>query len=162
MVGVAENDGCPADTDGDGVYDEADRCPNRPGLAANHGCPEVKIDAVEQKILDTAVKAVEFETGSAVLKPSSRASLDKIAGMMKKYPAYKLAINGHTDSQGDASKNLALSKSRANAAKKYLVSKEIRSGRITAKGFGSKVPVDTNETAVGRQNNRRIEFDLNY
>jgi len=162
LPGILGNDGCPSDSDGDGVYDDADRCPNRPGLVANNGCPEVEIDETEQKILATAVKAVEFETGSAILKASSRASLDKIVAMMKKYPAYKLAINGHTDSQGDSDKNLALSKARAVSAKQYLISKEIRSNRIVAKGFGSRVPVDTNDTAVGRQNNRRVEFDLSY
>jgi len=162
LAGISANDGCPADSDGDGVYDNEDRCPNRPGLASNKGCPEVKIDEVEQKILDTAVKAVEFETGSAVLKASSRASLDKVAGLMKKYPAYKLSISGHTDNQGDADKNVALSKARAQSAKQYLVDNKIRSGRIVVKGFGSRVPVDTNDTSVGRQNNRRVEFDLSY
>lgn len=162
IAGVSENDGCPADSDGDGIYDADDRCPNRPGLAANNGCPKIKIDETEKKILQTAVKAVEFETGSAILKKSSMVSLNKIVDMMKKYPAYKLQINGHTDNQGDQAKNLVLSKERANSAKLYLISKDISGNRINAKGFGSRVPVDTNETPEGRQNNRRIEFDLNY
>lgn len=162
LVGVADNDGCPSDSDGDGVYDTNDNCPNRPGLASNNGCPKIKIDDVEKEILATAVKAVEFETGSAILKPSSIATLNKIVAMMKKYPAYKISIKGHTDNQGDLDKNLVLSKARAKSAKDYLISQEIRSARINAKGFGSRVPVDTNETAEGRQNNRRIEFDLSY
>jgi len=162
LAGVRINDGCPADSDGDGVYDEEDRCPNRPGLAADKGCPKIKLDATEELILSTAVQSVKFETGSSVLKPSSIASLNKLVEMMKKYPAYKLKISGHTDNQGDPQKNLALSRDRAQAAKDYLVSKNIKSSRIIAKGFGSRVPVDTNDTDAGRRNNRRIEFDPTY
>lgn len=162
LAGVSANDGCPADSDGDGVYDANDKCPNRPGLAANDGCPKLKLDDAEKATLATAVKAVEFETGSAKLKPSSMATLDKIVAMMSKYPAYKLSIKGHTDSQGDFDKNIQLSSQRAKAAKEYLISKNIRGGRISAKGYGSRIPVDTNETPQGRQNNRRVEFDLSY
>lgn len=162
LVGVSENDGCPKDTDGDGVYDVDDRCPNRPGAAVDGGCPKVKIDETERKILETAIKDVKFKTASAELVPSSKAVLNKIVALMEKYPAYKLTISGHTDSQGDAAKNMELSRQRARAAKDYLVSRNIRSGRITAKGFGSRVPVDSNETAEGRKNNRRIEFVPSY
>ena len=162
LAGVSENDGCPSDKDGDGVYDTEDRCPNRPGLAADGGSPKIQIDEAEQKILQTAIRDVKFKTGSAELVPSSRVVLDKIVALMEKYPAYKLSINGHTDSQGDSAKNMQLSRQRARAAKEYLVSKNIRGGRIIAKGFGSKVPVDSNETAEGRKNNRRIEFIPSY
>lgn len=162
LAGVSENDGCPADSDGDGVYDTDDKCPNRPGTAANGGCPEIKLDEAERELLATAVKAVEFETGSAKLKASSTATLDKVVALMSKYSAYKLSIKGHTDNQGDFDKNVALSGNRANAAKEYLISKGISSARIKAKGFGSRVPVDSNDTPQGRQNNRRVEFDLSY
>lgn len=162
LAGVSENDGCPADSDGDGVYDVNDKCPNRPGLAANDGCPKLKLEDTERESLAAAVKAVEFETGSATLKASSSASLDKIVELMSKYSAYKLSIKGHTDNQGDAKKNLTLSDNRAEAAKAYLISKGIKANRITAKGYGSRVPIDSNETSEGRQNNRRVEFDLSY
>lgn len=162
LAGVAENDGCPADSDGDGVYDVDDKCPNKPGKASNNGCPEIKLDDAEKQLLKTAVKAVEFETGSAKLKGSSTATLDKIVSLMQKYPAYRLSIKGHTDSQGDPAKNMDLSDRRAKAARTYLVTKGIGAAKINARGFGSKVPVDTNDTPKGRQNNRRVEFDLSY
>lgn len=162
IAGVRENGGCPADSDGDGVYDVDDKCPNRPGTAANAGCPKVKLDDAEKELLATAVKAVEFETGSATLKASSTATLDKVAALMSKYSAYKLSIKGHTDSAGDFDKNIILSDQRARAAKDYLISKGISSSRIKSKGFGPRIPVDTNDTPQGRQNNRRVEFDLSY
>lgn len=162
LAGVPLNDGCPADSDGDGVYDHEDKCPNRSGLASNNGCPKIKLDDTEREILKTALKTVEFETGSSNLKVSSKITLDKIVALMTKYPAYKLAIKGHTDNQGDPSKNLTLSKERANAAKSYLVDKGIRAARISATGFGDKIPISTNETAEGRQENRRVEFIPSY
>jgi len=162
LAGVRENDGCPADTDGDGVYDVNDKCPKKPGLKSNGGCPKIKLDEAERELLATGVKAVEFETGSANLKATSTVTLDKVVALMRKYSAYKLSIKGHTDSQGDFEKNLLLSDQRARAAKDYLISKGIGSGRITSKGFGSKRPVDSNETPEGRQNNRRVEFNLSY
>ena len=162
LAGIAGNSGCPADTDGDGVYDTDDKCPNRPGLPANDGCPKIKLDDTEKEMLNAAVKSVEFETGSATLKASSSASLDNVVALMTKYSAYKLSIKGHTDNQGDFDKNMALSDQRAKAAKEYLISKGISSRRITAKGFGDRVPIESNETPEGRQVNRRVEFDLSY
>lgn len=162
LAGILANDGCPADSDGDGVYDENDKCPNRPGLAANDGCPKLKLKDEEKEVLAAAVKSVEFETGSANLKASSQASLDKIVDMMTNSSAYKLSIKGHTDNQGDSKKNFILSNDRADAARNYLISKGIKASRISAKGFGSRVPIDSNETPEGRQNNRRVEFTLSY
>lgn len=162
LNGVIANDGCPADTDGDGVYDEVDKCPTRPGTEANAGCPKVELSNDEKAILLDAVKTVEFETGSAILKKTSTKALDQIVSIMKKYSAYNLAIGGHTDNQGDPKKNYTLSGQRASSAKAYLVTKGIDSDRISSEGFGSSLPVTGNDTPQGRQKNRRVEFEFNY
>ena len=162
VAGVKANSGCPADSDGDGVYDVNDKCPYRFGDAERDGCPEAKLDEAERTLLATAMKSVEFQTGSAKLKSSSTAVLDKIATLMKKYPSYKLDINGHTDNVGDSVKNLGLSKSRAQSCLVYLQSVGISKQRISFQGYGSKQPIDSNETPDGRARNRRVEFKLHY
>jgi len=162
LMGVAANNGCPPDADGDGVYDVNDKCPDRPGIAANDGCPEIKLEKAERALIATAMKNVEFVTGSANLKPASKAVLNQIAGLMTKYRAYKLDIDGHTDSRGDKQMNLQLSQGRAQTCYDYLINAGISRSRISYKGYGSAKPVDSNDTVEGRKRNRRVEFNLHY
>ena len=75
-------------------------------------------------------------------------------------PTIKVEVDGHTDNQGLASANLALSQQRAEAVVAYLASKGVSSTRLSAKGFGQTKPVADNATADGRQKNRRIEFTV--
>ena len=162
LAGVASNKGCPPDSDGDGVYDTVDKCPNRPGLARLKGCPEVKIEEEERKLITEEIKNLAFETGNAVLKKSSTRILDKVVKVMEKYPDYKLDITGHTDNVGKPQSNLILSQQRAKACYDYLVSKGIQKSRLLSKGMGETQPIDSNDTNKGRQNNRRVNFDLHY
>lgn len=162
LKGIAANNGCPPDSDGDGVYDPQDRCPNRAGVAANNGCPEVKLEASEQKLLETAIKNVEFKSASSLLKPGSQKILKDLGALMKKYPDYNLTINGHTDNQGEAAKNLKLSEDRARACFENLKNQGISANRMKARGFGQTQPKAKNDTPEGRKQNRRVEFILNY
>ena len=152
--------GCPLDTDGDGIADYLDKCPKLPGTAANKGCPEIKAET--KKIFAQALQGIQFELGKDVIKKSSNAILDKVVGVMIVNPGYLLEINGHSDNSGDATKNLTLSQKRSEAVKKYLVSKGVMDSRLTAKGYGSTVPVADNSTAAGRAKNRRVEFVVNF
>lgn len=162
LAGTKVNKGCPEDSDGDGVYDINDKCPNKAGTLERNGCPEVKIEEKERVILNTAMRAVQFETGKADLKANSSKILDQIVSILKKYPAAKLRISGHTDNVGEADKNLLLSRSRARSCYDYLVSQGIRTTRLSHAGYGMKRPIDTNDTDQGRRKNRRVEFDLHY
>ncbi len=162
LKGTLETGGCPLDSDGDGVYDTEDKCPNKAGNKSNRGCPEIKVDEEEKRILKEAIQAVEFETGSANLKRTSRSVLYRIAKIMNKYPDYKLQIIGHTDNQGEDDANLALSRNRAKSCLDYLTGQGIDSDRMSFKGHGENRPIDSNETEEGRSKNRRVEFKLGY
>lgn len=149
--------GCP-DTDGDSVADNLDKCPTTPGLATNYGCPEVKKETKER--LEFAMRAVQFETGKAVLKGSSFKVLDEIIEIMNQYPDYKLSISGHTDDVGTAENNLLLSTERAKACSDYLLYRGISEERLRSKGYGESKPMVSNNSPAGREQNRRVEFEL--
>ena len=101
---------------------------------------------------------VLFDTASATLKPGAREKLARVAGLLLSQPGLKLQIEGHTDSVGDAGYNQRLSESRADSVRTYLVSQGIASSAVGTAGFGESQPVSSNETAAGRQQNRRVEL----
>jgi OOP family OmpA-OmpF porin len=155
--GLPQFAGCP-DTDGDGIEDARDKCPSTAGPASNNGCPEIKQE--DKEVLTFATKNVEFETGKSVLTADSKAILDKVAEILTRYPDYSLRISGHTDNVGSQASNQTLSENRAKACFDYLASKGVASARMTHAGFGPTRPVADNKTAAGRQQNRRVEFDI--
>jgi OOP family OmpA-OmpF porin len=100
-----------------------------------------------------------FDTDSDVLKPESAPVIKSIARGLMTNPALKLLISGHTDSTGDAARNLDLSKRRAESVKAVLVSQfSVEAARLTTSGLGSTKPIDSNDTPQGRSQNRRVEF----
>ncbi len=100
-----------------------------------------------------------FDTDSDRLKPESAPVIKAIARGLETNPALKLLIEGHTDSTGNADHNLDLSKRRAEAVKAVLVSQfNVDAARLTTAGLGATKPIDTNDTAAGRAQNRRVEF----
>jgi len=149
--------GCP-DTDGDGIDDSRDKCPKVAGTVANDGCPEIK--SADKKTLEVAMQAVQFETGSSVLKPESSIVLTQIADIMARYPDFNMTISGHTDNTGSSPANQLLSEKRANSCFDFLVKKGISPDRISATGYGESRPITSNDTPKGRTLNRRVEFNL--
>ncbi len=143
--------GCPLDTDGDGVPDHLDKCPGTPkGLVVDeNGC-------VPEGFL--VVADILFDTNKWEIKPEGMAQLDKGVAFLKKNPQLKVEIQGHTDSTGAAAWNATLSQRRAESVMKYLVSKGVPAGQLTAKGFGPANPVAPNDTKEGRAKNRRVDF----
>lgn len=159
LAGALKNKGCPyQDTDGDGILDKDDDCPTVKGVIENKGCP--KIEEKEQEILNTAFENLEFNTGNAIIKEVSYASLNELAALLVKKSEWNLQISGHTDNVGDAQKNLVLSKQRAEAVKTYLASKGVDAKRLNTLFFGETQPIATNDTAEGRQKNRRVEMTV--
>src|SRR6266850_655984 len=100
---------------------------------------------------------VLFATGKAEVAAGGLRSIDKLAEFLKKNPTRNLLIEGHTDNTGPEDFNLKLSQQRADAVKDVLVSRGVGADRITTKGYGPKYPVVANDTAAGRQQNRRVE-----
>lgn len=123
---------------------------------------QLTVNQAEQKIIDDALKnrIIEFESGSAILTASGQQILNEMAAALHKVGGKKVKIVGHTDSSGDASKNLLLSQQRANAVKDYLVTKSVSADNLSTEGVGSNKPVADNDTAEGRRKNRRIEFEV--
>lgn len=106
------------------------------------------------------LKNIFFETASYELLPKSQVELDKLVAFMNNNPTIRIEIGGHTDNVGKPSDNQLLSENRAKSVRSYLIDHEIAEGRIQYKGYGEEQPVDTNETAEGRANNRRTEFKV--
>jgi len=158
-AGPAENKGCPfVDRDGDGVLDKDDQCPDVAGTVANKGCPEVTAEAIAT--LNEYSKTVLFDLNKATIRPESGEALSSIADIMKEYPTTVFLIGGHTDSQGSDAYNLNLSKERAASVREYLITKGIPTNRLTSEGYGESMPIASNKTAKGRQDNRRVEISL--
>jgi outer membrane protein OmpA-like peptidoglycan-associated protein len=111
--------------------------------------------------LKIQVSNIEFAFNAAELKGDRTfAVLKRVVEVLKKYKKYSITIEGHTDSTGDAAYNVDLSKKRAEAVGKYLIKNGIEPDRLSYEGYGSKYPVDTNDTVDGRARNRRVEFLL--
>lgn len=160
-VGLARYQGCPLpDKDRDGIADEADRCPGQAGTVNHNGCPEIKKDVQDK--LDAAARHIFFATGLYTLLAQSFAPLHEVATILKDHPGLKLIIEGHTDNVGTTAANQVLSESRARTVMEYLVAAGIPISRLTANGYGSAQPVDTNDTPEGRAKNRRVVLKLVY
>jgi len=101
---------------------------------------------------------INFDTNKATIKPESAGIIDQIVALMKSQPDLKLAIEGHTDSQGAPESNKTLSLNRAKAVIKQVSEGGISASRMSAVGWGQEKPVADNRTEEGRAKNRRVEI----
>ncbi len=101
---------------------------------------------------------VLFDTAKFSLRPEAREKLAKVAGIISGHPGLRLAVEGHTDNVGGDSYNQQLSEERGSAVRDYLTQQGMQQGSVTTKGFGKTQPIATNDTAAGRQQNRRVEL----
>ncbi len=101
---------------------------------------------------------VLFDTGKYQLRMEAQLGLAKLTGIVLSHPGLKLAVEGYTDTTGNAAFNQTLSEQRANAVRDYLIQQGLDAGSVTAQGFGPANPVASNDTPKGRQQNRRVEI----
>ena len=107
------------------------------------------------------LEQVQFDTGKSTIKKVSDPLLDEVASVLQQHPEItKIEVQGHTDNQGKAASNKTLSQARSEAVVTALVKRGIDKTRLTAKGFGQEKPIAPNETAEGRQKNRRVQFAI--
>ncbi|MDQ2834458.1 MAG: OmpA family protein [Acidobacteriota bacterium] len=101
---------------------------------------------------------VLFDTGKYTLKPETKISLAKVAGILQAYPGLKLQVEGYTDSVGSDEFNQKLSENRADSVRDFLITQGVHTENITATGYGKNKPVADNSTAQGRAQNRRVNL----
>jgi len=131
--------------------------------ACPHWKPGVGNPIVDQLTSGGRVRlyGILFDTDSDRLKDESKPTLDALVAAARAQPSWKLGIEGHTDNTGGDAHNQALSEKRATSIKAYLVNAGIEGGRLTSAGFGAGKPVSSNDTALGRSQNRRVEIVKN-
>lgn len=134
------------DSDGDGVYDKDDECPDTPkgAIVDSRGC--------------WVVKGITFEYKKWDIKEEFDSNLSNIVDILQKNPNMYIRIEGHTDNIGPMEYNIDLSQKRAQAVKNYLVARGINESRVSIVGFGYKKPIAPNDTEEGRSLNRRAEI----
>lgn len=170
--GFADEDGCPElDNDNDKILDEFDECVDQSetfnGFKDQDGCPDqapgggpslVSVTDTEIKILDK----IEFATNKDVIQGAkSFKILDVVATVLDaRKDAVLVEVGGHTDNVGAAPANRKLAHKRAEAVIRYLVKKGIDGSRLVPKGYGPDKPIGDNNTPAGRQQNRRVEFQI--
>lgn len=120
--------------------------------------PDAKVERVGEGIVVEFSSAVLFGFDRSDLSTEAKANLDKLVKVLDTYPDTNIEVQGHTDSKGTDSYNQTLSVKRATSVSDYLAANQIKTERITTKGFGETLPKYDNETEDGRAQNRRVEF----
>ncbi len=115
-----------------------------------------------EKLIGAAVAkgVINFQRADATLDPKSKPTLDELAKIVNQCPAFKISVEGHTDSEGIPERNNPLSERRAKAVSDYLTAAGVDASRLSTVGYGAERPIAENETAAGRAKNRRIEFKV--
>ncbi len=165
-----------ADSDGDGVADNVDQCPNTPTSRVDaRGCPlDSDRDGVADyrdqcpgtprgaDVNDTGcwvLEMVHFDFDKFDIKPRYYGVLQQTAKVLKENPSLKIEIQGHTDSIGSPDYNQPLSQKRAKVIQDYLVQQGIPQERLSAKGYGQSQPIAGNDNRDGRAQNRRTQLN---
>jgi outer membrane protein OmpA-like peptidoglycan-associated protein len=128
------------DTDGDGINDENDKCPNLAGIADNMGCPEM---------------VIYYKRDESELTVDDKAQLDKVVTFLTANSSLNVILEGHTSTLGESAYNQTLSERRVKQATDYLVSKGVSANRISGKGYGEQFPIGDQNTEEGRDQSRR-------
>lgn len=130
---------------------------------------QARVDSLETELADLKLKKTErglvltlgdvmFDTGQSTLKPGAYATLDRLATALRQQSERKVLIEGHTDNVGSSENNQGLSERRAQSVERALMQRGVEHSQITTLGKGEDFPIAGNETAAGRQSNRRVEL----
>lgn len=157
IVAGVDSQGCPLDTDQDGILDYNDLCPGTPPRVAvdEHGC------ALYEKPVDIVLAGdVTFAFNKSELTPQAQTTLNELVNKIEVDFLKKVEVVGHTDSIGSEQYNQALSVKRAFIVANYLINIGLPADKIVQWGEGEQQPITTNETALGRAKNRRVEIKI--
>jgi OmpA-OmpF porin, OOP family len=119
---------------------------------------ELQADRTDRGLVVTLGDEILFDVDQSVLKPGGMQQLTRVAEFLRQNPDRNVLVEGHTDSTAPDSYNLALSQRRANAVEEFLITQGVEPTRIMATGYGEQLPIASNDTAAGRQANRRVEI----
>jgi outer membrane protein OmpA-like peptidoglycan-associated protein len=122
--------------------------------------PDANVQQQGEALMVAFPGDVLFDTGSSALSPGAFSRLDQLADTLNRYPDTDVIVKGHTDAEGSETSNQALSEQRADSVRRYLIGKGVSPSRITAIGFGESMPLVSNTTMAGRQQNRRVEIEV--
>lgn len=157
------------DRDGDGVLDKSDKCPDVPGPVENYGCPK-KVEVVTPPPVVVAPpetkielkQRIQFAWDSPKIESTEFPALNQVTKTLLDCKKCRVKIEGHASSEGDVEHNNVLAQQRADAVLNYLASQGVPTENLTATGFGSSVPIASNDTEEGRIENRRVEFVVSF
>ena len=138
------------DLDGDGVKNAQDACADT--------APRTTVNKNGCGMFDAVLSDVTFKSGSSWLTPKARGVLDAVSETLLAFPEARVQVRAHTDSDGPADLNLGLSARRAESVVEYLVEKGIHETQLETLGLGESQPLDSNDTAEGKERNRRVEL----
>jgi OOP family OmpA-OmpF porin len=152
--GKYATNGCP-DADGDLIADKDDKCPNEAGVASLNGCPMMTNKPV--KVVPN-LEPIYFGVAKSAVTSAEMNKLNRAVELLNSKPDYNVVIKGHTDVRGSYDLNQALSESRAESVRSYLVRKGIDPIRITTVAYGSSFPSSKDDSVKARAMNRRVEL----
>lgn len=151
---------CP-DRDKDGIPDDIDQCPDVAGPMDSFGCPPQPKVTIKGDRLELREK-IYFAWNAETIQEVSYPVLDEVVQALNDNQGFNVRVEGHASSEGTEQHNQELSEGRAEAVLDYLAAHGIAKERLGSKGFASSVPMDTNSTVAGRENNRRVEFVVHF
>ncbi len=151
---AVDSNGCPLDSDGDGVFDAQDKCPKT--VRGTHVNADGCPELRSESV--TIELKIEFASNQSVVNPVYHEHIKRFADFMQKYPDTTAVIGAHTDNTGSEEYNLKLSQKRADSVRMYIINNfNISPERLTGIGYGISQPVADNNTPSGRQRNRRVD-----
>ncbi len=163
--GYEDSDGCPDyDNDKDQIPDSRDKCPTDPenynGFQDDDGCPEKNKVIIEENSI-VILEQVQFQRGSAQIRPESTKLLDEVAQTLREHPEFKVVeVAGHADERGSDQINLKLTQLRAAAVASALQKRGVAASRLLSQGYGEYCPLDSRTVVEAYDKNRRVEFKI--